>query len=274
MFGRSSASFYGQTLSNPTQREQSPLTKTSHLTTKPPHSTDTNTQTRKAAPEFSFYLGRAASGTSQRSSLCLGCADPTHYTGPVTKVPVTVPAYWQIVLNAITVSGVSAGPPTRGQAIIDTGTTLVLAPTAAAAAVFALVPDAFPIPFSAGAGPQTFFAYPCSTPAARIPALRFGGRAFAIDPLDFNFGTLTPSFARLLGNEALAVRLEHGIMKAGEREEHAAYGQSCVAALVGTESTPQGDLFVVGDAFLKNWYTTFSYGGGGVKPSVSFAQAV
>lgn len=63
---------------------------------------------------------------------------------------------------------------------------------------------------------------------------------------------------------------------AGEREgeEHAGYGQSCVAALVGSDSTPQGDLFVVGDAFLKNWYTTFNYGGGGVKPSVSFAQAV
>ena len=65
--------------------------------------------------------------------------------------------------------------------------------------------------------------------------------------------------------------------KRGEGEgevQHAGYVQNCVAALVGTDGTPEGDLFVVGDAFLKNWYTVFNYKDVGGRPSVSFAQAV
>ena len=121
-----------------------------------------------------------------------------------------------------------------------------------------------------------------------MPAIRFGGKAFAINPLDFNFGLLTSSFARLVGDEALAAQLEEqelltvklvvkgegeGEAKA-EAEAHDGSVQNCVAALVGTDGTPGENLFVVGDAFLKNWYTTFSYGSGGGKPSVSFAEAV
>ena len=125
-----------------------------------------------------------------------------------------------------------------------------------------------------------------------MPAIRFGGKAFAINPLDFNFGLLTSSFARLVGDEALAAQLEEqellkvklevkgeGDARGGgegeaEAEAHDGSVQNCVAALVGTDGTPGENLFVVGDAFLKNWYTTFSYGSGGGRPSVSFAEAV
>ena len=119
-----------------------------------------------------------------------------------------------------------------------------------------------------------------------MPAIRFGGKAFAINPLDFNFGLLTSSFARLVGDEALAAQLEEresltvkgegDARGEGEAEAEAHDGsvQNCVAALVGTDGTPGENLFVVGDAFLKNWYTTFSFGSGGGRPSVSFAEAV
>ena len=179
----------------------------------------------------------------------------------------------------MTVNGATAGAYTRGQAIIDTGTTLVLAPPAAAAAIFALIPDAFPLSAEADDGDQTFYAYPCATPAAYIPAVRFGGKSFGINPLDFNFGLLTPSFARLIGNEALAVRLETEARTGtgtGTGTAEADYGgaENCVAAIVGTDVAPQGDLYVVGDAFLKNWYATFNYVNAGGRPSVSFAEAV
>ena len=123
-----------------------------------------------------------------------------------------------------------------------------------------------------------------------MPAIRFGGKAFAINPLDFNFGLLTSSFARLVGDEALAAQLEERELLTvklegdargegegegeAEAEAHDGSVQNCVAALVGTDGTPGENLFVVGDAFLKNWYTTFSYGSGGGRPSVSFAEAV
>lgn len=99
---------------------------------------------------------------------------------------------------------------------------------------------------------------------------------------------LTAEFARLVGNESLAVRLEEkeeGVRtraRARARAEHGTSeddggeGEDCVAAIVGTDVAPEENLFVVGDAFLKSWYATFNYvdadAGGG--PSVSFAQAV
>ncbi|CAD6572751.1 MAG: hypothetical protein ASARMPREDX12_005429 [Alectoria sarmentosa] len=226
-------------------------------------------QQKVAAPEFSFYLGRAASGTANRGSLCLGCRDPSKYTGTFTQVPVTEAGYWQILLNTVTVNNIPAGPHTEGQAIIDTGTTLVLAPTAAAYAIFELIPNAFPIP-SAGYSDQTFFAYPCATPSNYIPAIRFGGKSFGINPLDFNVGLLTSEFARLLGNESLAVGLEAEEEGDGVENKY----ENCVAAVVGTDVSPQENLYVVGDAFLKNWYTTFNYVNAGGGPSVGFAQAV
>ncbi|CAD6573198.1 MAG: hypothetical protein ASARMPRED_005930 [Alectoria sarmentosa] len=226
-------------------------------------------QQKVAAPEFSFYLGRAASGTANRGSLCLGCRDPSKYTGTFTQVPVTEAGYWQILLNTVTVNNIPAGPHTEGQAIIDTGTTLVLAPTAAAYAIFELIPNAFPIP-SAGYSDQTFFAYPCATPSNYIPAIRFGGKSFGINPLDFNVGLLTSEFARLLGNESLAVGLEAEEEGDGVENKY----ENCVAAVVGTDVSPQENLYVVGDAFLKNWYTTFNYVNAGGGPSVGFAEVV
>ena len=82
--------------------------------------------------------------------------------------------------------------------------------------------------------------------------------------------------ARLEGEEE-----ERAFVKAkkgnGTREtRQEGYVQNCVAALGGTSDTPPGGLFVVGDAFLKSWYTVFNYqdASAGGRPSVSFAQAV
>ena len=125
----------------------------------------------------------------------------------------------------------------------------------------------------AGDSDQIFFAYPCATPSNYIPAIRFGGKSFAINPLDFNVGLLTSEFARLLGNESLAVGLEAEAVE-GDGEAEYGYGGNCVAAVVGTDVAPQENLYVVGDAFLKNWYTTFNYVNAGGGPSVGFAEAV
>lgn len=250
---------------SPSQRSRTPLSISKPL---PTQKSDSPT----ASPEFSFYLGRSASGTSTRSSLCLGCVDSTHYTGTLTSIPVTIPAYWEIVLTDVTVAGQTASS-SHGNAIIDTGTTLVLAPTAAAMSIFDLIPNSFAIQMEGS--DEMFFAYPCDTPAGDIPAFRFEGRAFGISALDFNFGTLTAEFARLVGDEALAGRLERE-EEEGRVKERAAGGggQDCVAAIVGTDMGPEGNLYVLGDAFLKSWYSVFSFGSAGGRASVSFAEAM
>ena len=76
----------------------------------------------------------------------------------------------------------------------------------------------------------------------------------------------------------MAVRLEAEVeskaAKKRARQTEDSAEESCVAAIVGTDVDPQENLYVVGDAFLKNWYTTFNYVGANGGPSVSFAAAI
>ena len=220
-------------------------------------------QKKITTPEFSFYLGRVASGTAQRSQLTLGGHDTSKFTGKVTTTPVTTRGFWQVAVNAVMVNGISAGPSTKGQAAIDTGTTLILAPTVAATAIFARIPGAFPVYLTNNTQPQHLYAYPCATPSTYIPAFNFAGTAFAIDARDFNLGVLTKEFAEQIGNASLAALL-------GDAKE-----KMCVGAIFGVD-VQQGEVFyIVGDVLLKNWYSIFSYAGaGGGGPSVGLAKAV
>lgn len=88
-------------------------------------------------------MGRVASGTENDSEMTLGGRDSTKYTGDFTTVPVTQQTYWQVALDDVTVDGASAGAATPGQAAIDTGTTIILAPTAAAKQIMAQIPKTF-----------------------------------------------------------------------------------------------------------------------------------
>ncbi|XP_069407455.1 napsin-A isoform X3 [Ovis canadensis] len=79
-------------------------------------------------PVFSFYLNRnpeAADG----GELVLGGSDPAHYIPPLTFVPVTIPAFWQIHMERVQV-GTGLTLCARGcAAILDTGTSLITGPT-------------------------------------------------------------------------------------------------------------------------------------------------
>ncbi|XP_029782069.1 napsin-A [Suricata suricatta] len=79
-------------------------------------------------PVFSFYLNRdpeAADG----GELVLGGSDPAHYIPPLTFLPVTVPAYWQVHMERVKV-GTGLTLCAQGcAAILDTGTSLITGPT-------------------------------------------------------------------------------------------------------------------------------------------------
>jgi hypothetical protein len=54
----------------------------------------------KVSPtEFSFYLGRARSGTAGNSEMFLGGRNEAKYTGAFTSVPVTSQTYWQVAID-------------------------------------------------------------------------------------------------------------------------------------------------------------------------------
>jgi len=232
---------------------------------------------RKA--EFAFYLGRSASGTANASELVLGSTDTAKYSGALTTIPVTTEGYWQVAIDGASVDGRSAGAATAGQAAIDTGTTIILAPTAATAAIFSLIPDSIAIPpFLSGESGTLLYAYPCASTA--IPSLEFAGKSFAIDPQDFNLGQLDDvliSLAKVeISRKNERARQGHG-GEEGELqqlEQAIESGQYCVASVAGMDIDPDESLYVVGDVFLKSWYSVFSFTAANGKPAVSFAKAV
>ncbi|EAW71849.1 napsin-A isoform 2 preproprotein [Homo sapiens] len=79
-------------------------------------------------PVFSFYLNRDPE-EPDGGELVLGGSDPAHYIPPLTFVPVTVPAYWQIHMERVKV-GPGLTLCAKGcAAILDTGTSLITGPT-------------------------------------------------------------------------------------------------------------------------------------------------
>lgn len=86
-------------------------------------------------------------------------------------------------MDAVTVDGQDAGLQGR-TAILDTGTTLIVAPPDDVAAVHSLIEGAQDVG-------QGTFTIPCTTNAS--VALTFGNTSFAIDPRDIAFQPVDPN---------------------------------------------------------------------------------
>jgi len=81
-----------------------------------------------ADPSFAFFLGNNAAG-----ELTLGGVNSAHYTGDFNYVPLDSKTYWHIALDGLTLSGSSIG--STPFAIVDSGTSVMAAPTADAQAI-------------------------------------------------------------------------------------------------------------------------------------------
>ncbi|XP_016078809.1 PREDICTED: chymosin-like [Miniopterus natalensis] len=74
---------------------------------------------------FSVYMSRNGPG----SMLTLGAIDPSYYTGSLHWVPITVQEYWQFTVDSVTVDGVVVACEGGCQAILDTGTSMLVGPS-------------------------------------------------------------------------------------------------------------------------------------------------
>ncbi|XP_017034057.1 lysosomal aspartic protease [Drosophila kikkawai] len=85
---------------------------------------------------FSFYLRDNGSTVNYGGELILGGSDPSLYSGGLTYVPVSQPAYWEFITNSIKIGStiISKGDA----AIADTGTSLIIAPQAEFTAIAAI----------------------------------------------------------------------------------------------------------------------------------------
>jgi len=133
----------------------------------------------------------------------------------VTVANVNAQGFWEAAMDAVTADGQDLGLQNRS-AILDTGTTLIVAPQTDADAVHAAIPGAQ----SDGQGGYTI---PCTSNTSI--ALAFGGSQFAIDPVDMLFTPVDP--ANLTGD--------------------------CVSGISAGE-IDGATTWLVGDVFLKNVY--------------------
>ncbi|KLO12257.1 acid protease [Schizopora paradoxa] len=184
------------------------------------------------APFFSVHLTR---GTEDGSELCLGCFDVTKTTGQVKWVPVSSKTYWAVNITRLYSDGIDISVPDDFVAAIDTGTTLIYVPDPIAQTIYSSIAGAKSIDrFGPG-----FFSYPCtSSPDIRFT---FGGIEFEMNDEDFNIGRLPDS-------------------------------SDCIGGIVSLGSDFPSNIAIIGDEFLKSWYTVYDYSNGarvGFAPSIN-----
>ncbi|KAK3860967.1 hypothetical protein Pcinc_033029 [Petrolisthes cinctipes] len=78
-------------------------------------------------PVFSFYLNHHLN-EELGGELVLGGSDPNHYEGEFHYVPVSRVGYWQATADAIKIGGVAKPFCNPCEAIVDTGTSLIIGP--------------------------------------------------------------------------------------------------------------------------------------------------
>ncbi|KAF9805835.1 hypothetical protein IEO21_08924 [Rhodonia placenta] len=200
-------------------------------------------------PEMSFYLARDdndafASYDNYGGVFTLGGTDSSLFIGDIDYQDlVGSPLYWTLSVSGVTVQGSPVSITTGDSALaaIDTGTTLIGAPAAAAEAIYGAITGSQALTGEY----EGYYTFPCST--AVDVSIAFGGRSWPINPADMNLGSIE--------------------------------GESCIGAvfvvdLEGSEDAAADTVeaaeiptWVVGDAFLKNVYSVFRAN----PPAVGFA---
>ncbi|KAJ6588105.1 acid protease [Mycena capillaripes] len=167
---------------------------------------------------------------SSGSELFLGGTNEDLYTGDIEFNSVdSSGGFWQATGAKALVGSSSA--VTGFQTIIDSGTTLMYGPPAAVKKVFAKVSGSKVFDSTNG-----YYSYPCATP----PKISFnwGGQNWAISADNLNLG-----------------QTETG-------------SKDCVASLAAQDLGLGTDVWLLGDAFMKNVYTVFDFD----QEAVGFAE--
>lgn len=169
---------------------------------------------------FSFYISRdqkAAVG----GELILGGTDPQYYTGDVHYVNVTRKAYWQIEMNGVEVGNQLTLCKSACQAIVDTGTSLIVGPAEEVRALQRAI----------GALPLLMGEY--FIDCKKIPSLPV---------ISFNIGG---KMLNLTGEDYVWKESQMGV-------------SICLSGFMAMDiPPPAGPLWILGDVFIGKYYTVF-----------------
>ncbi|THG94139.1 hypothetical protein EW026_g7273 [Hermanssonia centrifuga] len=164
---------------------------------------------------------------SSGSTLLLGGTDTSKYTGSIEYHSIDTSTGFWQATGAKAIAG-SKTAVSGFDTIIDSGTTIMYGPPSAVKSFYAAIPGSAVYDSSEG-----YYSYPCNS----LPTVGFswGGKTWAITDANFNLGS-------------------------------ASSGQ-CVGALAGQDLGLGNNVWLLGDSFMKNVYTAFSFD----KSSVGFA---
>ncbi|KAK4701961.1 hypothetical protein P7C70_g4267, partial [Phenoliferia sp. Uapishka_3] len=158
------------------------------------------------------------------SELFLGGTNPSRYTGDIEWHPNQKQAYYNISMQPWIKNSLAFPGQVARNAIIDTGTTVIIAPPGDAANFWAQVPGSTKL--RATSDGRSYYAFPCSSP----PAISFSfenGKIWKISAADLNLGRV------------------------------AAGSDQCVGAVTGGDVGLGSTTWILGCSFLKNVYSVF-----------------
>jgi len=169
---------------------------------------------------FSFWLNRDPDA-ELGGELILGGTDPRFYEGEITYVPVDKEGYWQVTMDGMESGGNSVGCSGGCTAIIDTGSSLLVGPTAETKAINKMIGAVELIP---GTGQYQVI---CS----EVPTL--------------------PDISMVLGGKKYTLKGEDYVLKVTQ------LGQTqCISGFMGMD-LPMGPWWILGDVFIGKFYSVF-----------------
>jgi len=170
---------------------------------------------------FSFYLNRDASSTVG-GSLNIGGIDSDHYTGEIVYHDVVSETYWTLELSKVSYGGKEVEIDSKSPAAIDSGTSLLAAPSKIAEEINAMI-GATKI--------ATSYIVDCSSiDSLKDLTFEFNNVEYTLSPNDY-------------------------ILKVTEM------GQTeCMSGIMGIDVPTHPNLWIIGDVFIGKYFTVFNYG--------------
>jgi saccharopepsin len=178
---------------------------------------------------FTFWLGDVNKGT-EGGELVFGEIDPEHYKGEIHYAPLVRKGYWEVKMEKLTLGDQEFHDLGNATAAIDTGTSLIAAPVKSAEAINTLI------------GAQKNFLGQYTVDCATLPSLptitfQFGGKKYPLTAEDY------------------ILKVSGSPIGGGGGQEQ------CISGFMGIEMPPQlGQLWIVGDVFLRRYFTVYDLG--------------